>query len=302
MATPEEIAAQFQEEQPENNQPEDSIPESEDNPQESGDSEEVSQPSESEDSSDNLSELDNSSEEEKLEAARLGWKPDGTDKHGKHRTAHEFLERGSEIARIRTLEKQLQKNNETIELLKKHSETTAERAYQRAVEDFKKQKLEAAEIGDTQRMLDIDEQIDKLEKPLPIHTEPGITQEQDDLAKEYEKSQGAFRIKNDWYETDRVKTAFANQEGAAYAQRVAKETGSIPHPDDVFRYMEEEVAKEFPQTTHQRVTTTQTRSVNRGPKRKGWNDVDDAAREIGKKLISRGAITEEQYLKDYFGE
>jgi hypothetical protein len=305
MATPEEIAAQFETPEPTETvetveteaveEPTEQLAEAE---QPAEVHEEVA---ETEHISEEVAFQDDSSEEEKLEAARRGWKPDGTDKYGNHRTAKEFLERGTEISKIMGLERQVDKLNETLDLMRQHQETTAQRAYDRAIEDMKQEKREAAEIGDTQKMLDIDERIEKMEKPASIDT-TGLSTEETNLAKEYETKVADFRAKHEWYEKDRVKTAFVNQEGAAYAQRVQKETGQVPHPEDVFAYVESELAKEFPNTQTTRVTTTQNRAVSRGSKKKGWSDVDDAAREIGKKLISRGAMTEEQYLKDYFGE
>ena len=297
MATPEEIAAQYQEpvDEVSTEQPEEPVEQVE----------EVEQPVEEYVAQPDLS-ADESTEEEKLEAARRGWKEDGVDKHGEHRTAKEFLERGNEISRIMQLERQLEQTRETVDLMKQHTENVAKNAYERAIEDFKKQKLEAAEIGDTQKMLEIDEQMEKMEKPRPvpeINTE-GLTTEQINLAEAYKKADESFKTENEWYGTNRVMTAFAQQEGASYAKRVKDTTGNVPHPDDVFNYVRGEIAKEFPDYKKpiQRVTSTQNRSVSRGAKKKGWNDVDDAAREIGKKLISRGAITEEKYLKDYFGE
>ena len=143
-------------------------------------------------------------------------------------------------------------------------------------------------------MVELDEQIAKAREPA---TEETVTTEQ--------QANEAFQswiTGNSWYNTDMEMREYADTVGIGYYNRNNK-----PDPEDVYKYVAEEVRKRFPDkfgnSNRGKPTPVEGAKAGRNAKTSKYSvrDLPDEARQIMKTLIRTGAITEEQYLKEYFG-
>jgi hypothetical protein len=153
-----------------------------------------------------------------VEAAQYGWVPQDQFKGdpAEWKDADTFLRRGKEvngflrkenekvIKLIQQRDKELAEIRETMaEFAKFHKETEA-KAFQRALEQLKQEKAQAVEVGDGSRVVEIDDEIDKIKdaqrKPEP-KPEPAPKANDD---------WNQWSAKNTWYGSDDVLTALAN--------------------------------------------------------------------------------------------
>lgn len=230
-------------------------------------------------------------------AISMGWNPEGVE--GKRNiSAEEFVERKSLYDRIHKLEKQVKGSDKVVDALKKYNEQIAEKAYERALSDLKSQKFEALENGDSARVLQIDDELEKLkvEKPqVPVEENTEAYSPE-----EWSKGFNSFAKDNVWYGRRPEMTEHADNIGSLY-----KQTNPDVSPEELFAYVQGEIKTKYqdffedlPRPT--KVAAGGKRVAGSGNK-KTLKDVPEGDREIALTLIRSGTLTEEEYIKSYFG-
>jgi hypothetical protein len=244
------------------------------------------------------------------EARQFGWVPKEEFKGNEDdwRDAETFLKRGKEINGF--LRKDMEKLNTKLaqkdaelaeiraaveEFRQYHNETEA-RAYKRAIEDLKKQKVEAIQQGDGERVVEIDEEIDKYKEAQ--QTKPVEKKEpaQQQGLNEFD----AWVLDNKWFVT--------NQEAKYLAELYGKEL-SVSNPtlkgrpflDAVAKRVKEEHADLFenPARSSASVSSSSDGRKPAGKTKKGYNDLPPEAKAACDKFVKQKLMTQEQYVAEY---
>lgn len=240
------------------------------------------------------------------EARLLGWvdKENYNGDPDNWKPADEFLKRGKEINAYlkRDMEKirlEFRKKDAELEELKrisqefaKYHEETEKRAYERALKDLKKERIEAIKEGDTERLEAVEEDIEKLkETKQTVVTTP--------KAQQPDPAFVAWNAENPWFGSDVELTALAN----AYSEVVAKENPGLmgkPFLDLVKEKVESVRPEKFgnPNRNRKTVGSSNNDAKPNGKRGKTFNDLPDDAKAACKDFVKRGWVTEEQYLAD----
>jgi hypothetical protein len=244
-----------------------------------------------------------------VEAQKFGWVPkeDFKGDESEWKDSETFLKRGKEINGFlrKDLEK-LQKATEadkaaiaemkaTMEEFRKYHNDTEARAYKRALEDLKQQKIEAIEAGQGAVVVAIDEQIENIREAQNVPKETVKQPSQNDNA-EYR----AWAKENLWYATDNELKAYAdlvaddvaaeapNKKGHEFLEEVTKRVKEA-HPDKFIN-------------PARKTASVSSSSDGRSPsptKKKSYNDLPPEARQACDKFVKQKLMTQEQYISEY---
>jgi hypothetical protein len=261
------------------------------------------------------------------EALALGWVPQEQFRgdSAKWVDAETFVSRGKEImpilrknnekllgeveslkGTIGTMQASLSAATEAMSEFKQYHEDTAKRAYQKAVNDLKAQKVEAMENGEHRKVVEIDDALRELDKEAPKAMRSGNTETpapapaqvpnpmQDPVFAQWESENRSWLIDPD-------KQAYANSI-AQYLNATSKMRGR-----EFLDKVKEEVEKRYSTNTPQKVEgggaqpRTSGRSYSDLPA-----DAKAACDRMGSKLVGDSkaykSVDEwrKQYVKDYF--
>ena len=238
--------------------------------------------------------LPNPSEEK---AKTQGWVPkeDFRGDPEKWVDAQTFVERGEKIIPILKerndhLFKEVKEVKDSVKEIKEFYKASEERAYQRALQDIEKRKLEAVENADVDGYKAAQSEIAELEKSKPAG--PPAPKEPPEMT--------AFRTSNPWYMADPEMTAEADALGAAYTsqglpygkmlERVQQRIKAL-HPD------------KFTNTRRENTSTVETVDQSTGlPKKaaaKSYENLPGDARKQCDKWVAQGLLTKDDYIRDY---
>ena len=249
-------------------------------------------------------------EEVEAEARSQGWVSEEDFKGPKDKwvDAATFVQRGHEINPIlrknnEKLMKELKERDKVINELKVgvdefkayHAET-ANREYEKALKALRTEKKEALEMGEHDRVMEIDDKLDELKTKKPI--------EKEEVKQELPQPDPAFV---EWYKDNKWLTE--DVELWHVAQGISKIlTAENPGMDatDFLNEIKRRVQRRYPD----KFGKTKVRSVvegggnirpNSGTK-KSYNDLPDEAKKACDKFVNQGWLTKEQYISDYFSE
>ena len=245
--------------------------------------------------------------EEKLEETVLspieekasleGWMPkENWEKEGKDvnewRDAQTFIDRGELFRKIEDIKKENRQYKKTLTLFKQHHERVKDVEFKRALDSLKQAKKEALTEGDVDRVIDIDEKLmetrEQMRQPkevLPI----------DQLEGEVHPDFQSWLDKNSWYNRDVELQGFADSVGVGY-----KKSNPSADPVAVLKYVEERVRKTFPEKfgNPKRTQSSQVEGGQGPRKSPDTFEMTDEERQVMRKFVRSGALTEEQYIKD----
>lgn len=168
-----------------------------------------------------------------------GWIPstrfDSEEQGKRFISAEKFLENGSFFKKINEQKDKISTLEVSINQLNAHYQKVAETErkkakaeYEREIDKLKTEKFKALEDGDSQRVVDIDEELRG--KEVPDSKDPNFEKYFDEWAK-----------KNQWYNDDSSMRNYADMLGDGYAVR---------HQDtpyqQIFEYVTEEVKQRYP--------------------------------------------------------
>lgn len=255
--------------------------------------------------------IDNAPSEAEVEARQFGWVSQDEFKGDPEdwRPAEEFLKRGREINgylrkdleklqnTIKSKDTELAEIRETIEQFRKYHNETEARAYKRAIDDLKKEKVAAIESGDGVRAVEIDEELDNIkeaQRQAQTEKKPAPAKSNDD------SGWNQWIEKNSWYGKDEVLTALAN----GFSEKVRMENPELVGPgflEKVGDLVRTAVPEKFenPNRSHSAVSGSGSNRTASGTKKKGYNDLPAEAKAACDKFVKQGLMTQEQYIAEY---
>lgn len=232
-------------------------------------------------------------------ALELGWRPqeewDGAPEE--FIDAKEFVRRQPLFDKISGLSKHVKQLEGALEAFKIHHTRVKETEYNRALEQLKKARRQAIADGEAEQALQIEDKIDEIEtqkeefeqefqkqtKPATASPDPAFTK---------------WVSENNWYQKDKAMTAFADKLGVELHQQGYTN-------EEVLKMVTKEVRSEFKHkfTNPKRETPS---AVEAGGRKvvKTTSDLDtsgmsDQDIQIMNKLVRSGAMTKEEYIKEY---
>jgi len=249
--------------------------------------------------------------EAEQKAIDMGWNPDPEslkDTGKQWIPAEEFIRNQSFFSEIKNLKKQVKQQQKVTEAFKEQNKIVQERAYAKAVQDLKAQKVSAAQDQDLVKMLEIDERIEELDSTKKKLDDSEVV---DQRKAAWDSAYEDFIEQNSWYQEDEIKQIYADRLGHKYL----KENPGVD-PDDLYKHVITEVNKKFKTAergvaAQEAVSTPKpkasavadpTRSPVRGKSTKTMADVPEEHRGIAMTLIRAGELSEADYLKQYFQE
>lgn len=207
--------------------------------------------------------------------------------------AKEYVRRQPLFDKISSLNKQLKKLEQGMEAFKVHHKRVKDSEFQRAYDALKLAKRQALRDGETDQVLALE---DKLEEIQAQHKEFEESLPETPKTAEAHPAFVAWRQQNAWYQKDRAMTAFADKLGVELHQQGLS-------PDEVLQQITKEIRTEFKHkfTNPKRDTP----SPVEGGSRKATKSSEDSFsmpeddKRIMDKLIRSGAMTKEEYIKEY---
>jgi len=223
------------------------------------------------------------------DARKAGWAPkeDFTGDPEKWTDAKTWIERVPVYKEIRKLRSQTKTLENTVNDLKQHYTKVEETAYQRALQSLKQEKLDALESGDHKRVVEVDEEIDRIKNRKPEvtanKTDPGFEQWVDE---------------NPWYEKDSDMREYADFIGIRHSKENPDKS-----PAQVYDYTTRQVKKHF-SDKFQNPARERPSSVEGGKttpvksKKPSWSDLPEMFQKAGDKFVRQGVMTRDQYIDD----
>ena len=237
-------------------------------------------------------------------ALDMGWNPEGVE--GKDSIGSgEFVRNKSFFDEIHKLKRETRKATESVKKLVTANAKAKQQGKEEAIAELKAKRKLAAEDNDIEEVLNITEQIEEKQQEVVEEETP-----------DYETANQAlidagndFIAKTDWYKTDEVKRAYADQQYTQFVQaNVEKLATGEMEPQEVFEHINKKVSEQFQEKPDDGDGKPRSRvseggkkpSTSRGSGKKyTLADIPEEGREIARDIIRDGSITEEDYVKAY---
>ena len=237
-----------------------------------------------------------------------GWRPEDewTGEPDQWRPAKEFLDRGELMDRISDQTRQLRGQKGELETIKTalkemgdHNSKIAEKEYDKAMRDLKSLKVQALEIDDYERIVDVDEQIQELKetKKEPVEEKKTTPEMHPDIE--------VWMKDNQWYGRDVIMRGAADSISQEYMNM---NPGAMDNPKEVLKYVEEVMREEFPHKFNEGTPTQRRRPAatsevgepvarSTGKEKYTARDMNSMQKGICKTFIQAGAFkTEQEYV------
>lgn len=243
--------------------------------------------------------------EKELKAVELGWRPkDEYEGDKRWVDAEEFLERQELYDGIHKANRKTKKLEKVIETLLVHNKKIEEVAVQKALETLKQEKKDAAKDNDMERIVDLDDKIDKL-KESKVKSTAAEDPVQDALDE--------FKETNPWFDPD---SSDYDEDMETYAHGVGTKLERI-HKDWPHEKLLAEVAKQTKKTFEHKFQNSNRKAPNKvsskaandttnGKEKKiTYDDLSPEAQGMYKVLVKNpksnphGVMTAEEYLAGY---
>lgn len=228
-----------------------------------------------------------------IEAMSYGWNPDGVE--GKpNLSAEEFMGRKPIYDDLRQTKKEIRKLKDGINSLMQEREVIRKKAREDTIKELQRKKVEAMEEQDMERVMEIDDQI--LDEKAALITEGASAQPVDNP--DFED----WIEDNSWYNQDMDMQDYANTIGAGISTRNPKMSRA-----EVYEKVTEAVKRQFPEKfgggrRNQR-PAVESATHGRHSRKKGYSvsDLPDDAKALMPSILRSTGMSEEDYLKSYFG-
>lgn len=226
-----------------------------------------------------------------LKAIDQGWIPkeefDGDE--AEFIDAPEFVRRGELFRKIETQSKELKAVRNALEAFKQHHSKVKEAEYNRALKSLQDARKQAFVDGEHDRAFAIEEKIDeiKLEKEsivkeaAPVQVDDG----------EYTAQFQSWVEKNSWYENNRVMRKAADALGLELHNEGMT-------PTEVLKAVEREIKKEFKHKFEVPNKSPSVEGTTRGGSRSGSFEMTPDERDIMRKIVATGVMSEADYIKE----
>lgn len=243
------------------------------------------------------------SEVEQL-AMENGWKPKEqySGDPAKWRSAELFMELKPFYERIESQSKLIKQNQKQFQDIAKDMATVRQQAYDKAINDLKSAKRNAMRDGDLERVSNIDDQLDNVreqkQKQLQIDAQKIQEATQPEQTGVLHPSFVDWQNRNTWYTRDEDLKDWADARG----QRLAAQG---TNPDAVLAQLEREVKQKFPEkfTNPNAAKPSAVAAGGSKPSAKAAKlNMSDEERRIMNTIIRSGALTEDEYVKQYLAQ
>lgn len=214
----------------------------------------------------------------------------------------EFLDRQQLYDDLRKRGRENKKLQKAVDELRESHKVVAQQAYKRAKRELEREKKEAYEEGDTDRALEIDKEMNDLDK------DQEKVSSSDDNTQAVTEAFENFRSENPWYEKDAELRGYADMVGQGMIQMNPEKARN--DPDALFEEVAAEVRRRFPDkfgdskgNGKKRGNSVEGDTGSKGGKgkKRSLKDLPEEHREVAKRVVETGVMTEEEYVKDYFG-
>jgi len=201
--------------------------------------------------------------------------------------------------KVTDLQGTVQELNETISRMAKVNKGVAKKAYDQALGDIRDQQALAITNEDGDEFKRLEEVKDNLEKPEEIEVKAAPKGKIDPVTQQWIDDR-------EWYRNDHQMRNYA----LGIGNFVAQQYGNLS-TEDFLTKVDEEVKLRFPEKfsnpNRGKPNAVDGGSLgggsqNKGGKGKTFNDLPKDAKDACKDLVAQGALTKEQYVKDYFEE
>lgn len=222
----------------------------------------------------------------------------------------EFNFRGELMERIQSQTKALKKSDKTVGELKQaikalgeHNAKIAEMQYDRAMRSLRKEKANAIAEQDSDKIAEIEENIDKLNAAKANSKfDFDITEEPTQATPNPEFLNWQARPENSWYGKDTPMTATAD----ALAVQFAQERSGNYTPRELLEHVDRQLRKEFPHKfggSAGRVSESSAQGASRSRSKKfSARDLNEEQRAIGRRFVEAGAFKEIQEYVDQLAD
>lgn len=246
--------------------------------------------------------------ETQRKAMERGWDPNFEGDDNKRAiSAEEFLDRQQLYDDLRKRGRDNKRLQKAVDELRESHKIVAQQAYKRARRELEKEKREAYEDGDTNRALEIDKEMHDLDEDQKKVTSSDDSQvDQQEYAEVFEQ----FKQENPWYDKDPELRGYADMIGSGMINMNPEKAQS--DPENFFAEVAAEVRRRFPDkfkndsrkrgNSGAAVEGDRGGSGNRGGKKRTLKDLPEEHRTVAQRIVETGVMTEEEYVKDYFGE
>lgn len=192
------------------------------------------------------------------------------------------------------------KLTEQLQRMAELSQTAADRAYKRAVNDLKHQQKDAIREGDVERFDAIEKQIDNLQDGFP-ENKPSTKTTNDEEHPDF----APWKKTNFWYGQDKELSAFAN----GIAQVIINEMPTIDGKefyDEITKRVKDSFPHKFSNRNREKSDAVEGGGDGErtsGKKGKSYNDLPPEAKIACDNFVKDGLFKDRQeYVKDYFVE
>ena len=223
--------------------------------------------------------------------------------------ASEYVARGELMDRISSQTKQIKTQSSEIEKLKaamkslgETNKKIAEKEYDKALRDLKKQKIDALENDDHSSVVEIDEQIGDLKAAKEELDNMSASEASSDEPAMHPEVAEWLEKNSSWYETDTVMRAATDALAVEYLSRHPEAEND---PSKALRYIENKLKEEFPSKFGSRkrpaATTdsgnggeakTRTKSKSRYTER----DLTPEQHKIASTIVKSGVMEMQEYV------
>lgn len=233
-----------------------------------------------------------SSDEEIRDALQKGWDPNHDDPNKPYRTAHDYLVLEPFYQEIHKLKKESRQTKEAFKKFQEHAEKTAEREYNRAIEDLKSKKKQALEDDDHDRVVEIDEEMKKAEKEYQAETPK---QDTNDAFED-------FKQRNPWYESDPELQGVADGVGMQYA----RQNPDMPI-EEIYEKVEGRIKELFPDRFGNKKTAPQVEGNDKSASKRAGSKKKRSVKDLGLSRDEENVIynmlemtgkSEDEYVKE----
>lgn len=206
--------------------------------------------------------------------------------------AKEFVKRGELFHKISSQSSEIKDLRKAINGLMEHHQKVRETEFSRALDYLKQQKKTALEEGDADKLLAVDDAIDKLKEEQAQAKEEA----------KVEKKSGPTPVfvnwvsQNQWYTQDPELREFADEVGII----TFKKSGGTIAEDELYKIVKARVMKAFPEKFKGQGAKTSTveGATSSRPSKADTFKLDEHEERIMKTFVRQGIMTAEEYKNE----
>lgn len=244
-------------------------------------------------------------------AMEMGWNPEGVE--GKPSIGSgEFVRNKSFFDEIHKLKKEIRSQQQGVQKLIRANANAKKQGREEALNELREQRRLAAEKGDTVKMLDISEEIERKQAEKdPDEDLVDYDAIRDRLVK---AGQGYISANQSWYTTNDVMKSYADSlHDKLYEQHATEIADGVYEPEELFLEIDEKMKDKFPEemgvqkpkAKRKPMTRTTESGGKQGSapgKRYTLDMLPADQRDVARQVMRDFKMKEAEYVKSFLGE